>query len=242
MHFFIFLTAHWYLSLFFQSFFHHRYAAHQQFSMGRGWEKFFFVCCFITQGSSYISAYAYALMHRLHHEHADTDKDPHSPYYAKGVFKTLLQTRNSYAAIFSGKTMVPDKYKKDIPRWDRFDHFAHNWITRLCWIAVYIAIYARLATHWWMYLFLPFTIMICSVQGFAVNWWAHKFGYSNKAGNDHSKNILPLDLIFWGEAYHSNHHYYPGRANYGIRWFEIDPGYYVIRIFDKLNVIRLKQT
>lgn len=36
--------------------------------------------CFIlvafTQGSSYISAYTYGLMHRLHHAHIDKAEDP----------------------------------------------------------------------------------------------------------------------------------------------------------------------
>ncbi len=39
----LFFVAHWYLSLFAQTFFHHRYAAHRAFTMSKGWEKFFFV-------------------------------------------------------------------------------------------------------------------------------------------------------------------------------------------------------
>ena len=45
-----------------------------------------------------------------------------------------------------------------------------------------------------------------------------------------------------GESYHNNHHKYGSRANFGgIRWHELDPTYFVIRILDKLNVIKLVQ-
>ena len=38
----IFFLAHWYLSLFAQTFFLHRYAAHQMFTMSKFWEKVFY--------------------------------------------------------------------------------------------------------------------------------------------------------------------------------------------------------
>lgn len=240
MYLLLFIVLHWYLSLFFQSFFHHRYAAHRQFTMSKTWERIFYVCCFITQGSSYISAYAYSVMHRLHHEHADTDKDPHSPFFVSGVIGTLLQTRNSYSAIHTGKVKFDDKYDKDIPHWDDFDRIAHHWITRVVWMGIYVFIYIQLATAWWMYLFLPFTIMICSVQGFAINWWAHKFGYVNHATGNRSRNIIPFDIIFWGEGYHNNHHKYPGRANYATKWYEFDMGYACIRVMNRLGIVRLR--
>ena len=72
----IFFVLQWYLSLFCQSFFHHRYSAHGMFTMSRAWEKVFFYISFVTQGSSYLSPYAYGIMHRLHHAHADTEEDP----------------------------------------------------------------------------------------------------------------------------------------------------------------------
>ena len=70
----IFFLAHWYLSLFSQTFFLHRYAAHQMFTMSKGWEKCFYVFTYITQGSSFLSPKAYGIMHRLHHAYADTEK------------------------------------------------------------------------------------------------------------------------------------------------------------------------
>jgi len=237
----IFIIIHWYCSLFFQSVFHHRYAAHAMFTMSRTWERVFYVGCFITQGSSYISAYTYGLMHRLHHSHTDLPEDPHSPTNTPNMFVMMWETRNSYNNIHLGKTDVDDKYKKGLPEWKAFDKFAHNWITRIAWVAVYVGIYVLLATAWWQYLFLPLTLAIGSFQGVAINWWAHKFGYENFEMDNTSKNILPVDIIFFGEAYHNNHHKYPSSPNTAVKWFEWDMGYQAMRLLHKAGVINIKR-
>jgi stearoyl-CoA desaturase (delta-9 desaturase) len=236
----IFIIIHWYTSLFFQSFFHHRYSAHNICSMSRGWEKFFHIACFITQGSSYISAAAYGIMHRLHHAHTDEESDPHSPVITPNPFHMLWYTRNSYYHIYIGKTQVADKWKKNLPLWPEFDRYAHTPYARLMWVAIYIGIYALLATQWWHWLFLPVTLSMGPLQGVAVNWWAHKFGYRNFEMNNDSRNILPVDLFFVGEAFHNNHHQHPTRPNNAVKWFEIDWTYQVMRGMNKLGIIRLR--
>ena len=96
----IFLVIHWYLSLFCQTFFLHRYAAHAMFKMSPFWEKCFFILSWIAQGSSYLSAYAYGVMHRMHHTFADTEHDPHSPKYDKTLFSMMWRTKGVYTDIF----------------------------------------------------------------------------------------------------------------------------------------------
>jgi stearoyl-CoA desaturase (delta-9 desaturase) len=237
---FLFLVIHWYSSLFFQSIFHHRYAAHGLFYMSKFWQRVFYIGCFITQGSSYISAYAYGLMHRLHHAHTDEESDPHSPHNTPNLLTMMWETRNNYYSIYIGKTEVDAKYKKDLPEWPAFEKIAHNWITRILWVLAYVSFYAVFATQWWMWLFLPVTLAMGSFQGAAVNWWAHVFGYENFKMDNTSKNILPVDVLFWGEAYHNNHHKHPGRPNNATRWFEIDFGYLAMKGMDKLGIIKLK--
>jgi stearoyl-CoA desaturase (delta-9 desaturase) len=208
--------------------------------MSRGWEKVFYIGCFLTQGSSYISAYTYGLMHRLYHAHTDTPDDPHSPQNSPNMLMMMWDTRNSYFDLYSGNTDAEDKYKKGLPDWPGFEKIAHNWIARVAWIAVYVLIYAWLATAWWQFLFLPVTIIMGSLQGAAINWWAHRFGYENFTMTNTSKNILPFDLVFWGEAYHNNHHQHPTRPNSAVRWFEWDMGYYAMRLLDKIGIIQMK--
>ena len=159
-----FVIIHWYLSLFFQSVFHHRYAAHGMFSMSKKWERVFYIGCFLTQGSSYISAYTYGLMHRLHHAHTDTPEDPHSPHNTPNPFSMMWETRNSYFNLYIGRVEAEEKYKKGLPEWRAFDKIAHNWITRVIWVAVYVIIYCWLATAWWQFLFLPLTLAMGSLR------------------------------------------------------------------------------
>ena len=62
--------GHWYLSLFCQTFFLHRYSAHKMFSMSKFWERFFYALTYVSQGSSYLSPRAYAvplIIRSLHH-------------------------------------------------------------------------------------------------------------------------------------------------------------------------------
>lgn len=90
---FLFFVLHWYVSVFLQSFFLHRYAAHAMFTMHRRWEKFFHILTYIIHGSSYLVPSAYAILHRLHHKFSDTVNDPHSPIFFKDIFTLMHKTK-----------------------------------------------------------------------------------------------------------------------------------------------------
>lgn len=231
--------AHWYLSLFCQTFFQHRYAAHGAFTMSRGWEKFFFIITFIFQGASYLSTRAYAIMHRMHHAFADTENDPHSPKYSKNIFDMMWQTYKAYAGIYSGTTKIDAKFTKNVPDWRSFDRFAGNNIVRLLWVGAYIAFYAAFATSPWLWLLLPVQIAMSPVHGAVVNWFAHKFGYRNFKLKNTAENLLVVDFLMLGESYHNNHHKHPSSVNFGYRWHEIDPVYPFILLFNALGIIKV---
>ncbi len=238
----IFFLLHHYLSLFSQTFFHHRYAAHKMFSMSRAWEKFFFIYSWIAQGSSYLSPYAYGVMHRMHHAHADTELDPHSPKYDSNVFTMMWRTKTIYHSILTKKATVDAKYTKDVPEWEAFDKIANNWIGRFGWAAFYITFYFVFVTQWWMWLLLPFHFIMGPVHGAIINWFAHKYGYRNHPIEDTSKNLFPLEIIMWGEGLHNNHHKHPSNPNFANKWFEFDLAYPVIRMLDWFGVIKLRKT
>ena len=50
-----FFIGHWVSSIFSQTFFLHRYGAHKQFTMSKGWERFFHLFTFVAQGSSFLN-------------------------------------------------------------------------------------------------------------------------------------------------------------------------------------------
>ncbi len=236
----IFFIAHWYLSLFFQTFFLHRYAAHGAFTMSKTWERIFFVLTWFFQGSNYLSAYGYGIMHRMHHAFADTPEDPHSPKYDESLFKMMWKTKTIYSAITNKKMIVDKRFTENVPEWTAFDKFARSWVSRILWGGVYVTVYATFATHWWLWLLLPIQFLLSPIHGAIINWFAHKYGYRNFEVGDTSKNFLPLDFLMMGESYHNNHHKYGNRANFGgIRWHEIDPTYLIIRLFNRMGIIQL---
>ncbi len=235
----VFFIAHWYLSLFCQSFFLHRYAAHKQFTMSRFWEKFFFILSGIFQGSSYLSPYIYGVLHRMHHAFADTEKDPHSPQYSTGVFDMMWKTWLVYAGIKNKTMEIEERFKKDVPRWDAFDRIPDSWVVRLGFGVFYFVFYLYFATHWWMFLLLPVHFLMSPVHGVVINWFAHKFGYTNYKVKNTSMNLLPVDVLMLGESYHNNHHSHASDPNFGKKWYEIDPIYPVIKIFSWFGIVQL---
>ena len=129
----IFFVAHWYLSLFSQTFLMHRYAAHRAFTMSKPWERFFYIFAYITMGSSYLSPRIYAIMHRMHHAYTDTPKDPHSPKYFPNVFAMMNHTKEVYVGIQKDESPIDERFLKNTPTWDALDNFADSWYSRIGW-------------------------------------------------------------------------------------------------------------
>jgi len=235
----IFFLAHWYLSLFSQTFFNHRYASHRAFTMTRPWERFFFIFGYLTQGSSYLSPRAYAIMHRMHHAYTDTEKDPHSPKYFRNVFTMMSHTAKIYADIYRRRVVPEQRFVKNIPEWNSFDKWAGSIPSKLIWIALYVSFYFVFATTPWVFLLLPIHVLMGPVHGVIINWFAHKYGYINFKLNNTSRNLVPVDLVMLGEAYHNDHHQYPSAINFGVKWYQIDPVYYIILLLNKMHIISL---
>jgi stearoyl-CoA desaturase (Delta-9 desaturase) len=243
----LFLVGHWYSSLFCQTFFLHRYASHGQVVMKRFWRKFFHICTFIFQGASYLSPRAYAVLHRMHHAFSDTENDPHSPHFSENPFVMMYKTKEIYQGLYERKILPDERFEKNIPEWDTLDKIGDNWFARGAWMVLYtiiyiiaISVFQLPGTHWAMYALLPIHFVIGPLQGAIVNWCGHKYGYANYDNQDHSKNTLFWDVFLMGELFQNNHHKWPSRSNFATRWFEFDPLYPLLWVFDKLGIAKIK--
>ena len=237
----IFFLTHWFLSLFCQTFFLHRYASHKMFKMTKGWEKFFYLFTFLMQGSSFLNPRAYAIMHRMHHAYSDTNKDPHSPHFFKDIWHMMLETKNIYMGFASNKTQPEEAFNLNYPSWPIIDKIADSWFTRILFVAGYTLFYIHFATSPFLFLLLPIEYLMGPVQGAIVNWCGHKYGYSNYDNNDKSKNTLPLDFLLLGELFQNNHHKSPNRPNFAQKWFEFDPVFPIIFVLNKFHIIKLRR-
>lgn len=237
----LFVGLLWYSGLFFQSFFLHRYAAHQTFTMSKTAEKITFILTWLFQGPSYLSAYGYGIMHRMHHAYTDTPQDPHSPSYDENLFAMMWKTKTIYQDINNDRIEVDTKFKKNVPQWKTFDTFASSRFSRLLWGGLYITFFAIFATAWWQWLLLPVAFAMAPIHGVIINWFGHIIGYTNFKTKDTSKNLFRFDFLMMGEGYHNNHHKFASRPNFGgVRWYEIDVTYSIMRFLHHIGVIQMK--
>lgn len=156
-------------------------------------------------------------IHRQHHQYADTDKDPHSPHHKKWwevQFLSMFHKPN----IRYIKKLLRAPFLKLCHEY----YFDFHLAVMAFWLIVHPfgLIYAY---------FVP--AMILWNMGSAINTVTHFFGYKNHDDvEDYSKNNLLFGFLMWGEGWHENHHKYPNRANFGIKWWEFDIGYFFIKL------------
>lgn len=239
----VFFVLHWFISLFSQTFFLHRYSSHKMFKMNPFWEKFFYFISFFSQGSSFLNPRAYAIMHRMHHAYSDTEKDPHSPHFFKDVWSMMVTTKNIYNDFVNNRVTPERAFDGNYPTWPLIDKIGDLWWVRVSFGLAYTAFYVYFVPDgmWYLYLLLPFHYLMGPVHGAIVNWCGHKYGYANHSNGDHSKNSLPWDFLMMGELFQNNHHKSANNANFAQKWWEFDPTYPMIRVLSWMKIIKIQR-
>ena len=73
-----------------------------------------------------------------------------------------------------------------------------------------------------------------------VGYISHVRGYRNFDIHDVNEtgfNNWLLGVFSFGEGFHNNHHACPSSARLGMRWFEIDLGWYTVQVLEKIGLI-----
>ena len=241
----ILFFSHWVASIFAQTFFLHRYAAHAMVTMSKFWEKFFYIFTIVAQGPSFLHPYGYAVLHRMHHIHSDTEDDPHSPLNSKDIFSMMWKTKHTYDNYAYRKVEPEAQFTRDyIPSWNFIDKLSQSWYYRVGTGTLYALYYMYFVPEgmWYLYLLLPIHWIMGPIHGAIVNWGGHKYGYVNhNTTGDNSKNSLPIDFLTMGELMQNNHHGNPQSINFAYhRWYEVDLAYQVIRLLDLLRTVKIQ--
>lgn len=153
----------------------------------------------------------------------------------------MWQTYKFYAGISEHTLVVDPKFTKNVPDWPMFDKIVGSMWVRIMWAALYLLFFIKFATSPYLYLLYPVVLVMSPVHGAVINWYAHKFGYKNFEMKNTSTNLLMVDFLMLGEAYHNNHHKYPSSPNFGRKWHEIDPVYPFIKLFNALGIIKINK-
>jgi stearoyl-CoA desaturase (delta-9 desaturase) len=208
----------------------HRALAHRALSLSPPIEQ---LCRFIVWTTTGIRPRQWVAVHRKHHAFTDVEGDPHSP-----VLHGWLTVQMKNVAMYRREANNPDtvaRYAKDLPptRLDRM-FYDHALVGLGLGIALLVVVFG-----WKVGLLAAFVHVNLYLGGSAaVNAIGHHFGrrpYENGAGN-----IQWLAFLTAGEGLHNNHHAAPTSARLSHRWFEVDPGWWVIKTLTWCRLARVR--
>ena len=66
----------------------------------------------------------------------------------------------------------------------------------------------------------------------AINSLLHMFGTRPYESRENSRNGGIFGLLTLGESWHNNHHAFPESPSFGLDWYRLDPGFWLIKILE----------
>ena len=221
---------------------YHRLFTHRAFSTGLAMS-----CIFIVMGSMAGRGpmLSWVAMHRRHHELSDHTGDLHSPNLhgatAIGRLRGFLHAHLTWMIEHDYPNVahyVPDLMaERTLVAVNR--HY-YTWVMLGLLIPAAIGGLAT-ASLWGAvtgFLWGGMVRMFVVEQSMsAINSVTHIFGTRPfLTRDDNSRNLGVMALLAWGEGWHNNHHAFPYSAAFGLRWFELDPGFLLIRLLEAFGL------
>jgi stearoyl-CoA desaturase (Delta-9 desaturase) len=204
----------------------HRYFSHRAYRLARVPQ---FLLAFLGQAATQKGVLWWASNHRHHHKYSDRPEDIHSP----------MQSGFWWAHI--GWILSPDYAKTDYSRVPDLAQYPELvWLDRNQYIATLLYAAALYLGFGWTGLFYGYflsTVLLWHGT-FSINSVMHIFGRRVFATTDDSRNSFLFALVTMGEGWHNNHHWAPGSAAQGFRWWEVDPSFYLLWIGERLGLVR----
>lgn len=183
---------------------------------------------------------SWVCMHRLHHDHSDTEHDPHSPVH-RGIFGVGMAQLKYYEKTLIGLIKRNPLYTNVVKDLD-FSVSSLNkkglwWVPYVLHLAIAVLI-SFLFQSWAPGFFYWLGIMSHPIQGWLVNSLAHRFGYRNFKTEDNSRNNTLVAWFVAGEGYQNNHHAKPQSAKFSEKWYEFDAGYIMCKMAAGVGLLR----
>jgi stearoyl-CoA desaturase (Delta-9 desaturase) len=183
--------------------------------------------------------------HRKHHAHTDKDGDPHSPQGhgggLRGAFVGLWYAHMGWLFDRAGQA-EHERYARELHE-DRGMRFIHR--AFVLWLLLGLAIPFALgyaldgalagaltAVLWGG----AVRIFVLHHITWSINSVCHFFGTRRFAVDDESTNVFWLAPFSFGESWHHNHHAFPRSALHGLRWWEVDPTAWAIRVMRRMKL------
>lgn len=218
----------------------HRYFSHRSFNSPR-WFQFLmgFMACTVEQRG----VLWWVAAHRHHHACSDTVDDYHSPVQRGLIYAHLgwLGEDSNRDNWREDSKLVPDLAAfPELVFLERFKHLP----LLICAIGIYfLGAYLHKAgitpLSGWEFVFwgVCFRTMILWHGTFTINSFMHSnFGSAPYETDDNSRNSMFFAIITLGEGWHNNHHKYPTSVRQGLKWWQLDISYWIIRGFSLVGL------
>jgi stearoyl-CoA desaturase (delta-9 desaturase) len=218
--------ASYYLRMFAITAGFHRYFSHRSYALSRAPQL---LLAFLGQTAAQKGVLWWAANHRHHHKYSDRPEDIHSPVQ-RGFWWSHMGWILARDHAKADPSRVPDLAKYPELVWlDR-----HEYLPTVAYAAL-----LTLAFGWTGLFYGYFLSTALLWHGtFSINSVMHLFGRRVFATTDDSRNSFLFALVTMGEGWHNNHHWAPGSAAQGFRWWEVDASYYLLRLGEKMGLVR----
>jgi stearoyl-CoA desaturase (delta-9 desaturase) len=190
------------------------------------------------------SVLRWVAQHRRHHQHSDTEQDPHSPHHGgRGLLGRVRGFFHAHVGwAFRSDPVGLDRYVTDLRR-----SAAVRVASALfpLWIVVGLVlptVVGGLVSGTWAGALFGLVwgglvrVFLVHHVTWSVNSAGHLWGSRPFKSADHSRNNYVLGVLALGEGWHNTHHAFPTSARHGLRWYQPDLSYYLIRLLALLGL------
>jgi len=219
---------------------YHRLFTHRSFET-YGWMRAFWM----MMGALAVqkSPIEWCATHRKHHALSDQPGDPHSPHEnGAGFINTLKGLWHAHVGWIPTGHIIKTDHQRYVPDLldDRLAVFIQRtwdylWFPLSFLIPTVVAwLITGTAEGAWFGFLWGGCVRIFLVQhmAFAVNSICHMFGRRDFIASDQSRNNFLCGIFSGGEGFHNNHHAFPTSAQHGLKWWQPDLAWYVIRLME----------
>jgi stearoyl-CoA desaturase (Delta-9 desaturase) len=176
-------------------------------------------------------------MHRRHHQHSDDPQDPHSPHHSgAGLRGVLAGAWHAHVGwVFEPDPDGLSRYVGDLAADPVVRCVSQTWWLWCALGLVIPAVLGAVLSGTWMGTLLGFAwgglarVFLVHHVTWSVNSVCHLWGTRPFRQRDESRNNVVFGVLAFGEGWHNNHHAFPTSARHGLRWWQVDASYLVIR-------------
>ncbi|HEX8474584.1 MAG TPA: acyl-CoA desaturase [Pyrinomonadaceae bacterium] len=205
----------------------HRLLSHKSFKCPK-WLEYLLVTGAMLTGQG--SPLLWVANHRIHHQQSDQEGDIHSPqrgfWYSHFLWIIDDDSTDSLAYRKYCKDLLADPY--------------YHWLVRYRLVPQMAAVLAvGFALGWAAVPSVFFLPVVCWMHStYSVNSFCHHrwFGSRMFKTRENSRNVWWVGLLALGEGWHNNHHAFPRSARHGMKWYQLDLSYLLIRLLGQIGL------